>query len=311
MPGNVNSESLPHVDKIVVYLDYNVFVSAAHDENRLGLLKALADTDYFIFPFTHIHVQEINRIASNEKEKIKKRLTVIKSITKSNYLDFNQSVGQFTIRERDPFELYQTINEVPQDFIDGISKYATETYLRPTLPNLPSSCFKGEDLFAHFIEQYRSEFPNLAIELNNLNKNDAVKYLKEKIYSGFSFEKMYETMTKILKDHGLGEMTYEDFLDLQLYIAGYKTPNSDLKKPGGLMSDHQHIYFAQNCPIVISNDKNFRRKLRAKFDSSQKLVIEPKLGIVILGVMSGLMVAKDSSGREIDISELKSWALKK
>lgn len=309
MSTNSDNTKLPYVEKDIVYLDYNVFVSAVYDERRCKLLKALSDSNRVIFPFTYVHIQEVNRIDDSERESVQKRLRTIKSITESNYLDFNQSIGQFTIRKRDPFEVFETINEVPKKFIEEVAKYATDIYLRPTTPSLPISCFNGEDLFAHFTRMYRSSFPNLAVELNNLGRDEAIKFIEKKVFSGFPLEDAYKAMTKILKDHGLGEMTYENFLDLQLYISGYKTPNEDLKKPDGLMSDHQHIYFAQNCPVVISDDKNFRRKLRAKFGVHQKLVAEPKMGILMLGVIYGLVVAKDSSGREIDINELKKWML--
>ena len=80
----------------------------------------------------------------------------------------------------------------------------------------------------------------------------------------------------------------EFFIDNTLYLAGYKTPNDDLKKPDGLLSDHQHLRFANNCPIVISDDVNFRRKLLEACVPGSKLVVDASFGINFLFVLSGL-----------------------
>jgi hypothetical protein len=279
---------VPIVEKPVIYLDHNVFSKAARDFDFKATLVSLIKTEKYIFPYTQVHIAELNRITSNRKEEIESLLSTIKEISCSNYLEYREGIRSYTIRPRDPHEVFETINDVPQSYIDEISKLATDQHLRPQLTDLPENCFRMENQFKFFVERFRSQFPNLGREINNMSKAEAKKHLEEKVF-GMPFKQAFELLEKSQKGSGIDikSLTVDFFIENTLFLAGYKTPNKDLKKPGGLLSDHQHLNFARNCPIIISDDENFRRK--ALECTEANLVTNSIRGINFLLVHSGLV----------------------
>lgn len=301
---------VPVVDRIVVYLDYNIFVDVLLSEDYQYKLNLVSEKNLYTFPFTHIHISEVNRIPKSNDDEIQKRLELIKKISKARYLDYREDLKSFTIRDRDPFEVFDTINDVPQSYLDEISRIATEQYLESSIPDFPADFYRMEDQFVHFANIFRGYYPSLGEKLNNMTREEAIKYLEENTFNGISFEESYELLYKIMKDTGNNvEMFDLDFfIENTLYMAGFKTPNKELKKPSGLLSDHQHLKFAENCPIVISNDKNFRNKLKAKYKANEKLVLDLKNGINFLLVQSGVvtLVSKET-GKPMNDEFIRSF----
>lgn len=265
-------------------------------------------TEKYIFPFTHVHIAEVNRISgSGRQEEIKVHLSTIKEISGSNYLDYREDIRSFTIRSRDPNEVFEAINEVPQSYLDEVSKMATDHHLRPHFPNMPANCYRMADQYKFFVETFRKHFPNLGEEINNKSKSEAKRYLESKVF-GMSFEQAFELLQKIQKDSGLSTrgLTIDFFIENTLYLAGYKTPNRDLKKPNGLLSDHQHLNFARGCTIIISDDENFRRK--ALEFSEVKLVVDSNRGVNFLLIHSGLVsLVSEQSGESLNSKYLESF----
>lgn len=289
----------------MIYLDYNIFTKAKKDSNFKNTLLSLVKTEKYIFPFTHIHIGEVNRISGNSREnEIKVHLSTIKEITNSKYLDFRENIGSYTIRPRDPYEVFETINEVPESYLDEISKMATDLHLRPQLPDLPENCYRMADQYKFFVEIFRKHFPNLGREINNKSKDEAKKYLETEVFK-MSFEQAFDLFEKSQKGSGLNTkgLTLDFFIENTLYLAGYKTPNEELKKPSGLLFDHQHLNFANNCSIIISDDKNFRRKALETTDA--KLVADSNRGINFLLVHSGLVnLVSEQDGESLNTKYL-------
>lgn len=288
MERTIIFEKVPTVEKPVVYLDHNIFSMASEDLGFKNTLVSLVRTGKYIFPFTQVHISEVNRITGTSREEdVKTQLSIIKEISCSNYLDYRAELGCYTIRARDPNDVYESINEVPESYLDEISKLATEQHLEGQIPNFPENCYRMADQYKFFTETFRKQFPNLSKEINNLSKDEAKKYLEEKVFQ-MSFEQFFDILEKSQKGFSSAKSLTLDFLIKNtLFLAGYKTPNKDLKKPSGLLSDHQHLHFASCCSIIISDDKNFRQK--ALEFTEAKLVADPSRGINFLLVHSGLV----------------------
>lgn len=285
----------------MIYLDYNIFTQATKDSEFRKTLLSLVKSEKYIFPFTHVHIAEVNRISGERRqEEIKVHLSTIKEITNSNYLDYRENIGSFTIRHRDPYEVFETINEVPESYLDEIAKLATDLHLKPQIPGLFENCYRMADQYKFFVEMFRSEFPNLGREINNMSKNEARRYLETEVFK-MSFEQAFDLLEKSQKGGDLNtkDLTLDFFIENTLYLAGFKTPNKDLKKPSGLLSDHQHLGFASCCPIIVSNDENFRRKALESTDA--RLVVDSTRGVNFLLVHSGLVnLVSEQNGESLN-----------
>lgn len=265
------------VKELTVYLDYNIFVEATKNESLLGVFSKLNETGKFVFPFTHVHIAEVNRI--NSSEEIQKHLETISKISTNRYLDFNENLQTYTIRPRNPFETFSCVNEVPREYVESISKLAAAN-LHASFPQMPTSCYKIEDLFAYFADLFRKSFPGLGMKINNLSREDAISYLNKEVFQN-SLSEFHLKINQIVEPT-IGAMSYDYFVSMLLTACGYKTPNKDLRKASGLLSDEMHIRFAAICPIVISMDENFKNKLRSRYSVNEKAVLDLNEGLGLL-----------------------------
>ena len=263
---------VPTLEKIIVYLDYNVFINAMKNKKLLQKIKIIRDTNLFIFPFSSVHIGEVNRIERSKCSEIKKRLLIIKEISQSEFIDYRNGINSFTVRPRDPFELYHTINEIPQAFIDELHKSLCKEY---PIADMPDNCFRPEDQIKFFIKKCRESYPNLGKKLNNMAKREAIAYLEKNVFK-YKLDYLYDVMCDLTKGK-IGN--FDSYTNLLLDMMGYKTPNKDIEKAQGYFSDFLHISYSDICPIIISNDKNFRNKLRASYKSNEKIVLNSEIGL--------------------------------
>lgn len=266
------------VRKMVVYLDYNIFVAAIKSEALLRVLTTLTELDKFVFPFTYVHMHEVNRIS--DPMEVKRYLDVISAISQDKYLDFNEKINMYTIRPRSPLETFESINEVPKEYVDEVLKISTKN-LHTVIPNLPENLYKFEDMFAHFAGEFRKHFPDTGKKINNLSREAALSFLADKIFK-LPLDQFHKQLNDILTTSNAKEMPYEYFISVLLTMSGYKTPNSDLKKPDGLLSDEMHLRYASQCQLVISTDQNFRKKLCSIYSAEEKAILDLKQGLALL-----------------------------
>lgn len=278
---------IPIIDKTIVYLDHNVFVKAVKDRGFRRNLIELRESGRVLFPFNRIHIAEVNRIHKTNAEDIRLHLEVIKMISDSQYLDFRGEIENFTVRPRDPYEAYQSINEVSQSFIDSISKCAAGS-LRPDLLDLPEDQFRLDAIFSFLTKKFRAAFPDISKSLNNLSRAEAVSHLRQYVFIDPSLEEFHEIVRSQLNQQQVGEMSFDYFLDTLLLICGYHSRASELKKPGGLLDDHQHFSYAASSPIIVSDDERLRRRLFAKFSNGEKAIMDSTASIAFLYVFTGL-----------------------
>lgn len=291
-----NKEDVPKVNSEVVHLDHNVFIRALDDEKFFLLLKCITkeDGDY-LFPYTHVHIGEIARIRSEKR--VQEHLAIYKEITQSKYLDFHEQMQEFTIRQREPEEVLETMREVPESFIDDISKKASDHYLKDQLPGLPEDCFRPADQYSYLVKLVRSYFPDLGRELATLNYVDALDLVEEKLFGGFSYEEVHKKLIDGFdSDSFLKNMDLSYFKDQMLYSMGYKMAGRELKKPDGLMSDFGHMSFLKPCSIVISDDKRQRERIEAKYKPTEKLALSSTVGICLFLVNLKIVRFKDDDG---------------
>jgi hypothetical protein len=281
-----NSTNDQMINEIVVYIDYNIFVDAVTNQSLVEHFKTLRGSGKFIFPFTRMHIAEVNRIDQSKTGEIQSHLETIKNISNSRYMDYRDETSVFTIRDRDPFEVYQTINEIPRSYIDEVSKQAFQP-LKSVIPNMPDDGFRAGDLFEFFTKSFRSSFPGLSEKINNMSREEALRYLKSKVFIGPSLEEVYEKCREILAEKSLGHINFDSFANTILAVCGFHTPNKELKKADGILSDEQHIVFASICPIVLSNDEHLRKKLSARYSKDEKLIVNLKDGLPRLFSIAG------------------------
>lgn len=266
------------VQEMVIYLDYNIFVAAVKSEALLGVFTKLAQLDKFVFPFTHVHIHEVNRMS--DPIEVKNHLKVISTISQERYLDFNEEIKMYTIRPRSPFETLEAINEVPKEYIDNVLKKSTKN-LHSVIPNFPENLYKFDDMFAHLTGEFRKHFPETGKKINNLSREDALSFLADKVIK-LPLDQFHKQLNDILSTSNAKEMPYEYFISVLLTMSGYKTPNSDLKKPDGLLSDEMHLRFASQFQVVISTDQNFRKKLSSFYSTEEKAILDLKQGLALL-----------------------------
>lgn len=294
-------ETIPTVEKPLAFLDYNVFVDSVTNDVLYNNLKDIASAGAYILPFTRVHVEEVNRIRSSTRDRdVHNQLTRIREITLCNYLDYRTHLRAFTVRAEDPFTVFATINEVPQEFLREISRAAIEDRLCPGIPGLPAGLSSMDEVYEQLTRMFRGYYPNLGEKLNGLSAKDAIAYIEKNVLTGLSFQYLYEVMpssSKVCQVTG-EEFTIEAFTERMLYIMGYKTPAKELKKPSGMLSDQMHLRFACRCPIVISNDLNFRRKVIARSEPGSRLVTDTSSGIALLLLNTGLIELVDKESGE-------------
>tara|TARA_R110002049_G_scaffold265092_1_gene441215 strand:+ start:3953 stop:4783 length:831 start_codon:yes stop_codon:yes gene_type:complete len=249
-----------------IYLDWNVYVYLICCEypdiaESLGIAKSKG----IAVPFSSIHIEEATNIHSYEE--ICTRLEFIGEI--SNQVYFENSVTDFGLVSRSPFEVYDTLNETPK--INQLIKFLGNIITRPMF--MASRAALGLD------PQYLNNIDPKDIwgEIDRIILNS--KHLKmlpfefrdSPIY-GFvryakndSLERFGRINERIggVKQRASGPDVMVAVLFSLLESFGYFPENKKVFQKASRFNDAAHCYYSLWSNICVSRDKGFRMKSKA------------------------------------------------
>lgn len=114
---------LPISKDLVIYLDQNVYGKIlnrddVHNCYFYNLIKKLGDQKNIKIPYSIYHIIESHNRKNPYKTKLD--ISLIKEISRCNFIDYRNDFDQYTIRERCPFECYNSIIE-SEEYIDKLA----------------------------------------------------------------------------------------------------------------------------------------------------------------------------------------------
>lgn len=270
----LDTNKMDNFNRIVIYLDHNIFARSVNQLKNIDrifhkILLALNQSLQVAIPYSSIHIEEVRQISGPYKDNnIQEHLTAIKDISKSYYIDFNVSVNNYTIRQRDPFELYQTITT------NDILSY--EKIQEGLIKLIPFDKMK----------EIRERLKIDKKVLSNLDPADAVNYIDQKL------EVLHQEMMRSQKGYqsafesiiGSGEkltlLTLTEYVSAiaqscnlnidqhtksimfaqMLESFGYQSNDRNSKRLA-VFNDHCHYSFAKIANYFITDDKKLLKKL--------------------------------------------------
>jgi len=239
-----------------VYLDNNIVVSIEKGDFSLEQIVEILPNGKNKYFYSSSHIFEAESFKGNNSvspiDFRARRFQTIRKIFNNNYLFINRK--EITYIKEDPQVVYETIKSpgfgIPfiRRFTDLISKEQKE--------------------------QTRLYFGIDSLHLNNLDIDQALEYLNEKINSLSAHQKLTDLIEKSIylhpgnKDFGLHNRFAAIFeiLDLFGYWRDKVTENSDYAR----LWDGLHCYFASFCDYFISDDKRTRYKSRIAYSVYNK-----------------------------------------
>lgn len=253
------------MNRISVYLDSNVIIEMCdgHRPTLKSHLLELAKNKMYVYPFSAAQVSEITKYPITPR--CIERLTFLGEI--SNNIYFINSVNEYGFREEVPRNVYNTIKEA--------------------LPEL-----NANSLFANFIpfdilKNCREQLGLDSNRLNNMSGSDAVaeidNALSSAIPSGIegprSIKELLVLIRPIIREHfstlwnnlGTTEASMTIGSELQgvfilLETFGYWPDSKGVYQKGSRFSDAQHIFNAQHCNFLVTNDRGMKNRAEAAYE---------------------------------------------
>ncbi|MQX53723.1 hypothetical protein [Alcanivorax sediminis] len=216
----------------------------------------------YLFPFSASQVSEITQYPITQR--CESRLAFLSQISKNVY--FANCIQTYEYRVESPLEVYETLNSA--------------------LPKLNENA-----LFANFIPheqvvKYRSQLGLDPAELNNLSGKEAVRKIDEAINSSIppeidaprSIMEILEISKGITREKfsplweclGKTEGIMTRGADLQgifsmLETFGYWPDSKGVYAKGSRFPDSQHLFDAQHCVKLVTNDKGMKNRAEAAY----------------------------------------------
>jgi len=114
---------LPISKDLVIYLDQNVYSKMLNRRDVVShsfynLIKKLGDQKNIKIPYSIYHIIESHNRKNPDKTKLD--ISLIKEISRCNFIDYRNDFNEYTVRERCPFECYNSIIE-SEECIDKLA----------------------------------------------------------------------------------------------------------------------------------------------------------------------------------------------
>jgi hypothetical protein len=253
------------MNPVSVYFDSNVIIDMCDGQRpalRAYILESAKNNSY-IYPFSAAQVSEITKYPCTPR--CIERLNFLGKI--SNNIYFVHSINEYGFRVETPNSVYETINgAVPA--LNTTSLFAN---------------FIPLDVLKNCREQLGLD-PN---RLNNLSGLDAVaeidKALSSAIPSGIeaprSIKELLASTQHITRKHfsslwdslGTTEANMTIGSELQgvfslLETFGYWPDSKGVYQKGSRFSDVQHIFNAQHCYFLVTNDRGMKNRAEAAYE---------------------------------------------
>lgn len=249
-----------------VYLDWNIYVYLM-EGNYQDVAGALSDAKSagVVIPFSATHVDEATNI--RRKTDIELRLEFIGKI--SNEVYFENSVTEFGLKKRSPFEVYRTLNEPPK--VDKIIRFFGNVITRPMfmaaraalgldpqqLNNVGPSEVWGEIDRIILRSKHAKKLPR---EFGDSPIRGILQYVKRDSIERYG--SIHECLGGV-KQRAAGPDVNVSVLFSLLESFGYFPESKKVFQKASRFNDASHCFYALWSDVCVSRDTGFRMKSKA------------------------------------------------
>lgn len=251
-----------------IYLDWNCIT---HCKDNLNFILRLADTysKFIIFPYSDAHIRDLRESMLNTRE-FENDLNMLTNICGKHLLTYDE--GKILPKYAFPQECMEK-EEAYHQFI----KLITDIISPKVYSNFKKSLQHLIPL--EILDSYRKE-------------NDPEKAIK-KIDSYIRFhvpgQNLFSLMTQFANQQHIATKDVEmKLLYLGLDWFGYKNEEKN-KTIANIMADATHVFYAEHCDYLVSNDNRLRAKAKAIYSyyhASTKVISSDQLEDVIYEYIS-------------------------
>lgn len=246
-----------------VYLDWNCIT---HSKDNLNLILRLADTynKFIVFPYSDAHIRDLRESILNTCE-FENDLNILTNICGKHLLTFDD--GKICPKYALPqecMEKEETYHRFIKLITDVISPEAYSNFKKSLQQLIPIDT----------LDSYRKED----------DPENAIKKIDAYIRSHIPGQNLFSLMTQFTNQQHIATKDVEmKLLYLGLDWFGYKNEEKN-KTLSNIMADATHVFYAEHCDYLVSNDKRLRAKAKAIYSyyhASTKVISSDQLEDVI------------------------------
>lgn len=279
----------PNLQKAVIYLDHNVIAQLASTDSVSPLERVLIELSklHFEIPFSTSHINEIVRISgADREERINSHLKILSKISQNRLLDFRDGLGQYTIRDSEPSQMYKEFSEAEphlSKMFDALRliKHDDLRLLRKTF-NIDSSKINQMN------PSEAIDYIDLQIKLKTQDNGSSaeedilINWLKENNVTSFSamIDQSIETVKKIdatsITDYTLQVMHFS-----LLESFGYQSQKKNKYDAVNSFYDYCHSAIARDCAIFVSEDDKMLKRMGGAGRKATQFKITKKIPVAV------------------------------
>lgn len=238
---------------MTVYLDNNIIVDIEKDNILISNLNKLLESHINKFYYSMSHIFEANEITASTKSKLNERLSkrfkIISQITKNNYLERVLPSNKVVKTKYEPFQIYQSINEV--------------SFARNSIKQMVNKTTEEQK------QQFRKQLNIDPLRINNYSPREVIEQIDKNktAMGGFTLLELIENGIKMHPD-GKNMSLHNRFAGIFeiLDLVGFWKDKYNEKSNYARLWDSSHVYFSTFCDYFISDDKRTRNKAKVVFE---------------------------------------------
>lgn len=274
-----------------VYLDWNVYTYLLNgDYPQLEQTIEHAKNRNVILPFTSTHIEEATNIKDNTE-----RINRLRFISEfSNNIYFENSITDFGLIRRSPFDVYETINTLPSTsrLMRRLANMISRPMLKAARKSLgldpevlnnkePHKVWNEIDraiLESKFSKTLPEEFRESPIK-------GMVDYIKQDSLERFG--PIHEQMGGS-KKRAIGPDIIVSILYSLLESFGYYPEKKKVFEKASRINDAAHCFYSLWSDVCVSKDKGFRMKSKAiaSLVGSSVVYVDPASGDDVINSMN-------------------------
>ena len=255
-------------ERIPIYLDSNVIIDTYNgiDDELIGLILRSVIQGPYCYPFTSEQISEI--VVENDKQLNLNRLRFLSTISQNIY--FESSMNSTGFISKSPYQVFETINEVPlnadwEKWLGSILTYENELLARLEFGLSPNelnnlSATQAIDTINSALQSYQYELkdgqdepPRSLDEMMDFTK----KIMKE------SFSDIWDVFNTDSEKQLFNIQVVSMFTMMDTF--GFWSDSRSVHSKGSRYADSRHAENGKHYCMVVSRDKRFLKKTEAAY----------------------------------------------
>ena len=255
-------------ERIPIYLDSNVIIDTYNgiDDELIGLILRSVFQGPYCYPFTSEQISEI--VVENDKQLSLNRLRFLSTISQNIY--FESSMNSTGFISKSPYQVFETINEVPlnadwEKWLGSILTYENELLARLEFGLSPNelnnlSATQAIDTINSALQSYQYELkdgqdepPRSLDEMMDFTK----KIMKE------SFSDIWDVFNTDSEKQLFNIQVVSMFTMMDTF--GFWSDSRSVHSKGSRYADSRHAENGKHYCMVVSRDKRFLKKTEAAY----------------------------------------------